>query len=481
MNVRRKSSAISRLLTQLAVLREPRHDYKPATEIFLNLDVDRVASELQLARLARERGADDRPPPDARDFDDVEHQIIERIESHKQDAHSLYVEQLHIYDDRLTALNFEESVTVIEQVSEKAVGELIAEAGLGRDELHLLRKRLRDCEIERNHFRERHGLQRPARLSSPGRTILKVGLLMFLFVVEVAINGGFLAKSNSQGLLGGAIQAVSFAALNIVASFLWGLVPIRLINRRFGFLKLLGLLALPLYFAFAAALNLTLAHLREIPPTLADDVGHQVLLKMIEAPFVLDDVNSWAFFGIGLVFSIIAMGDGALFSDPVLGYAALERRCTDAHVYYTGRKAELIDHLREIRDDWSNAMNDAARALTVSRGEYGSIVASRERLASRFAEHQNHIERSCRALLATYREANRKARQAPPPGYWSQPYVLERITSVEKDPARSAEERLSRLIVETQALLKRQVKAIQDAFDAAVQSYHEIDKLFPEN
>jgi hypothetical protein len=62
--------------------------------------------------------------------------------------------------------------------------------------------------------------------------MLKVGILAILFVVEVAINGSFLAKANLGGYLGGAVQAVSFAALNILASFFWGLVPIRLLNRR---------------------------------------------------------------------------------------------------------------------------------------------------------------------------------------------------------------------------------------------------------
>jgi hypothetical protein len=73
---------------------------------------------------------------------------------------------------------------------------------------------------------------------------LKIGILAILFLVEVVINGSFLAKSNAQGLLGGAVQAVSFAALNIIASFLWGLVPIRLLNRRNVFLNRLDFWAL---------------------------------------------------------------------------------------------------------------------------------------------------------------------------------------------------------------------------------------------
>jgi hypothetical protein len=157
--------------------------------------------------------------------------------------------QLRTYDERLTALNFEERYAVIQQTALDAVGEFRADAGIGRD--MLFGWRLRDCEMERDHFRATHGLNRSARLASPGMIMLKIGLLAILFVVEVAINGGFLAKSSAQGLLGGAVQAVSFAALNIIASFLCGLVPIRLLNLNVGFLKLLGLLSLLAYLAFA--------------------------------------------------------------------------------------------------------------------------------------------------------------------------------------------------------------------------------------
>ena len=40
-----KQSAISRLL---GLLSQPRHDYRPSTQIFLDLNVDRITDEMQL-------------------------------------------------------------------------------------------------------------------------------------------------------------------------------------------------------------------------------------------------------------------------------------------------------------------------------------------------------------------------------------------------------------------------------------------------
>jgi hypothetical protein len=247
------------------------------------------------------------------------------------------------------------------------------------------------------------------------------------------------------------------------------------------FLKLIGLLSGIGYLAFAIALNLTLAHLREMPPTVNGDVGQEVMTQLLNAPLVLNDIISWVFFGIGLIFSLIAMTDGLLFTDPYFGYASLEQRCNEARAQYTEGKAELIERLREIRDAASEAMNGAARDLSVRRGEFDSIIQARGRLAQRFAEHQNHIERSCRALLAIYREANRKARTTPAPSYFAKPYAMDRIVYVGSDRDETARDQLRQSILETQDILNRQIQAIHEAFDQAVRSYREIDDLIPES
>ena len=124
-----RQSGIARLLSLLG---QPQHSYRPTTEIFLDLNVNRVADNLNLAVNGGERGAENRPSADAETFDDVEHQVVEFVETHKQDAHSIYLEHLHTYDERLTALNFEERFAIIQQAAPELVGEFRAEAALGR-------------------------------------------------------------------------------------------------------------------------------------------------------------------------------------------------------------------------------------------------------------------------------------------------------------------------------------------------------------
>lgn len=471
-----KQSAIRRLLN---LVNQPRHDYGPGTDIFLDLNVDLIAAELQLAQYGAERGAQERPAQDAQTLDDVEHRIVERIERHKQDAHSLYLEHLHTYDQRMAALDFEERFAVIRQAAPEAVGDFRAEAALGRDELFALRRRVIDSEREREYFRATHALVRQARLSTTGWMVLKIGILAVMFVIEIVVNGGFLAKSNPLGPLGGAVDAVSFAALNIIASFLCGLVMVRLLNRRNFLLKLLGLIGFAGYLVFAVGLNLVLSHLREIPPSASADTGQEVLKQLMHAPFVLNDVMSWVLFCIGFIFSLVAMSDGLLFTDPYPGYAGVEKRWFEANRKYREGKSELVDRLRIIRDGAIEAMNGAARDLSVRRGEFDGILKGRSRLAQRFAEHQNHIGRACNALLTVYREANRRARRNSVPKYFDKPYEIERIILAGDGTEETARERLRQSITESQQILEGQIKAIHEAFEAAAKTYREIDELIP--
>jgi hypothetical protein len=306
-----------------AFLNQSPHQYHPATTVFLDLNVDRVADELRLVARGRERGSQNRPTTDAQALDDVEHQVVERIEAHKQIANSIYLDQVHTYDDRVSALSFEQYFTIIQQAAPEAVSEFGAEATVGRDELFGLRRRLNESEVERERFRARHRLERPARLASLGKIILKIGVLAVLFIIEVIVNAGFLSEANLGGYLGGATQAVVFATLNIIASFLWGMVLIWLVHRRNYFLKLLGILSFIAYAVFVVALNLALAHLREIPPTIGGNPGQEVLHRLLTAPYILTDIKSWILFSVGIIFSLMAMADGLLFLTPILVMPAL--------------------------------------------------------------------------------------------------------------------------------------------------------------
>jgi hypothetical protein len=156
--------------------REP-HDYRSSLQVFPDLNVARVASELELERHGAERGARNEPATGSSGFDDLERAVIERIEAEKKNALGVLHEELRVYAERFTGLDFEGQFGLIGQAAPEAISSLRAEAAQGRDELHRLRRELVERERERDTFRATHGLSRTARPSSGADKAVKIGLL----------------------------------------------------------------------------------------------------------------------------------------------------------------------------------------------------------------------------------------------------------------------------------------------------------------
>jgi len=470
-------SALTRLVSGL---RREQHDYRASLDIFPALNVAKIAGDIGVGRSGAERGSREEPATDSTSLDDVENRIVERVEAEKNSAHGIFLDELHLYKERLLGLDFEGRFATIRQAAPAAVSEFRAEAAQGRDELHSLRRHLRDVEAERDDFRRRHKLIRTARWASGGNLTLKIGVLLALFVFEIFLNGFFLAKGSELGYVGGAAEAFTFALFNIGVSLLTGAVGARELNHRNYLRKLFGLLSLLCYVVLAIGLNLTLAHYREVAGSLVSDAGQEVLMRLRADPLGVTDVKSWLFFGIGILCSLIAFGDAYLIFDPYPGYGLVEKRRAAAHEAYVKRKNELIAMLLEIRDQAIEGLEDANRDLAIRRSEHDAILEGRARLVRLFEAHQTHLDRTANALLSTYREANIRSRSTPPPARFAVPYVLDKIPIEHAPQLVSARDDLRRSIEQSQAVLAEQVEAIHREFERAFASYREIDELVEE-
>jgi hypothetical protein len=149
-------SALGRLLHGL---KREQHDYQASLELFPALNIDKLADDIGLATLGADRGSREEPASDSVVFDEVENRIVERVETEKNAAHGLLLDQLRTYQERLSGLDFEGRFGTIRQAAPAAVTEFRAEAAQGRDELHSLRRHLRDLELEHEEFRRSHGFR----------------------------------------------------------------------------------------------------------------------------------------------------------------------------------------------------------------------------------------------------------------------------------------------------------------------------------
>jgi hypothetical protein len=473
----RPKSALSRLVNGL---KREQHDYRVSLDVFPALNTDKLTKDLDLAKAGAERGAREEPGSDTQAFDDIENTIVERIEAEKNAAHGTLLDEVRTYKERLTGLDFEGRFGAIRQAAPAAVSEFRAEAAQGRDELHGLRRHLADLERERDDFRRRHNLTRAAHWASGGNLTVKIGVLLVLFVFEVFLNGFFLAKGSELGYLGGASEAFTFALLNIGVSFLIAVVGVRELNHRNPVRKAFGFFALLCYLALLVAINLSLAHYREVSAEMITDAGREVLSRLKTMPLGLTDFKSWLLFGLGVLCSLIAFADSFLIFDPYPGYASLEKRRAEAHDAYIRRKNDLIERLLEIRDEAIDILEEANRDLSIRRSEHDSILESRARVVRLFAAHQSHLDRAVNVLLSVYREANKGLRKTAPPRRFAVSYVLEKFPIEQDLLETSARDDLRRSIAESQGVLVGQIQAIHAEFERAFASYREIDNFVEE-
>lgn len=472
-----KSSALTRLLGRLS---RPPHDYRASLQTFPDLDSRRIAEELELERLGSERGAKEEPASASTGLDEVERRIVERVEAEKKRAHAIVEDEMRTYAERLASLDFEGCFGSLRQTVPACIGEFRAEVAKGLDELHGSRRDLREAEAELDAFKRRHRLERAAITPSPAKTALKIAVLCAVFLIEAVLNGSFLAKGSEQGLLGGFTEAVSFAFLNVGVAFLLGRFgAVQLVHRAL-WRKAIGLLALAAYVCFTLVLNLALAHYREIAATFVDGGGALAIRRLVETPFGLEEIGSWVFAGIGILFSLIAFIDALLLADPYPGYGHVKTRLEERRESYLQRRADLIDDLADVRDSFREEFEEISRNLSSRRAEHDTILSSRTRLLQAFEQHQSGIERVGSALLATYREANVRARKTPPPARFGEPFTMERIgVAADLHGTWNAED-LRRLVSEMQALVTSEVQAIHREFEAAIERYRKIDDLVDE-
>jgi hypothetical protein len=448
-------------------VRETSHDFRASTDVFPVVDIEKLSTTLSLKEKGATAGGLNRPGTSAQSLDETEQNVVAWIETEKKSSHQVLEDQFQTFDSRLRNLDFEGQFGLIRQANASSISDFKAEVASGVDELHGLRRKLKTAEDELVDFKSRHKLQRAAKISSKAAWGFKVALIVFLILIEMVMNGSFLAKGSEQGVVGGVTEAAAFAFLNIGAALMFSFFCVRFLVHRSFLLKLLGLLGLVAYVAVALAINIALAHYREVSATILSGAGVEVMQRLKTAPLGLQELNSWMLFAVGLMFSLFAFIDGCYLTDPYPGFAGVQKRLDTARSSYIDRKLDLIDDLRDIRDEHNSKIEAIIRDLSMRRQETAAILAHRARTASLFAEHQNHLERTANTLLTIYREANRGARTEPEPAYFATRYQLERLVPV----LHSNEEWDDKLLGER----------IQSAQAELIEKYHKLDNLFPES
>ncbi|MGZ5117834.1 MAG: hypothetical protein ACXWIH_17375, partial [Burkholderiales bacterium] len=183
------------------------------------LDVDRIARELDLQNEARKLAEARLPSPQQTVITAAEAKAVQRIEKARQDFVEWASFRLGIINEGfarrdVTALvnraleadkAFQNKAGTRLSESEALLQDLAAKAGMRQREL--------------DEFRTRNSLSRAASYPEGSATFARYALLLALIVCEGAANAYFFSQGLDSGLIGGFIGAAVFAALNLAIAF----------------------------------------------------------------------------------------------------------------------------------------------------------------------------------------------------------------------------------------------------------------------
>jgi hypothetical protein len=457
------------------------HVYRPSTETFAELDIQKVARELDLEAAGRANGEKSRTQEDSRTLDETEQRILEYIKREQRGSHGALHDQVQLYGERLAALDFEGALAVVESSAIEAAAEFRVQARQGKDLLHSRRRDLQAMEQWRDTYQKQNGLKRPAIFPDAPLRWLKIGFLILLLAAEMAINGNFLARGSSLGLVGGALEALSFATLNILGTAIIGFFGIRQLTHRSFARKLVGIVSLCFYAAFAICLNLALAHYREVAGSgISLDVASQAVIgRLAEHPLTLAELKSWILFALGIGFSLAALIDVLGLDDPYPGYGRIERRLRALRDLFVETKAFVITSLAEIRDEATQAMNEARRDLGVRRNEFDAIADHRQRLVRLFKNHEDHLDETMNRLFAIYRSAYAAALERKPPGRFAVRVMLKRTPLEEEIRSLENPDKLYQAVDQARSRLAENLQVIHSEYEMAAKELQQLDDLIP--
>ena len=398
---------------------------QPSTHSFLQLDVVNIKREMELPALAQERGQRDMPAADLTVPDEIEHQVIARIDSAARDAHEQLLNQLNTYNERLELSRPAVEAAEISFAAREAIAAFRANIAAVGNELYPLREAAVENTLELVTFRRRHHLTRLAHY--PKTPLWNFAVILVLFLGESVPNAMFLGENDQLGLLGGWITAFVFSFVSLGLAFLTGFLGWRACCHSNPWVKVVGIATTAVLTVIIVVISLGLAHFRvasmNLPPDAAATAGFKSLFA---DPFGLTDIKSWGMVGVGLLLAFIVMVDGYVFDDRYPGYGALSRRRSEALEMYSSAAREAIADLAEERAEYSGLLRAAASRIRDQLQTIAIVLDRRHRLVDLYRAHIDHLEQVCQELLSEYREANRKARKARPPARFDQVWHFER-------------------------------------------------------
>lgn len=450
----------------------PRSGPKKAHPDLRPIDVPRLARELNLAEDAKRFGEKGIPAADATSPSGPERAVIQRIEKARQDYVDWAALRLGVVNQNIAR----GTVTAEVNRARQADQEFIRRASTVLTEKESLLRSLSDTAqartLELQVFKASHQIERDANYPSAVGIFFRVAVLVFLIVLEGVLNASFFAQGIDTGLVGGAVYAMSLAALNVLTAFFLGALTVRYLFHRNALAKIFGLCSLLFALAVMLLVAVAIGHFRDALSSELPNAPSAALSSLKASPFGLKDMMSWALFGISLAFASGALVDGLLFNDPYPGYGALAKRATQAVEDYEEELNGLREELEELKEEELNRLDEAVQRSQATLRTCAAAIEDKKVTESRLLTAFRDADNALEALLHQFRTENELHRKGiPRPQYFDSAPALKPIqlpdfdSSQDERSLHEQHEHVAALVDELQEIRARIQTAFNQQFD----------------
>lgn len=383
------------------------------------IDVAQLTKELNLIEEAKRLGESGIPPTDAQLPSGPEAAAIQRVEKARQDYVDWAVVRAGILSQDLSKLCRSQDINRARQADkefERKASALLTEKHSLLLSLGDAAKRSTDA-LER--FKTEHGLTRDATQKSGAQVFFNIGLLLFLIVGEGTLNASFFAQGLDSGLIGGAIQAMMLAGLNVLVAYFIGRLLVRYVVHRSVVLKVLGFIGLAGALAAMFIIGLGIAHFRDALTSEMVDPSKTALKTLLNQPFQLRDFFSWALFAISVSFGFASLLDGVFSGDLYPGYEAASKLKQVAVDDFEDELNELRVELEKLKNEELRVIDETLRKSQSDLAVFATLLDDKRTAHLRLMTALRDADNSLDAVLHNFRTENQVHRKGlPRPSYF---------------------------------------------------------------
>ncbi len=428
-----------------------------------NIDLNAVAEQLALQDKAETAALNQLPAQNAISPDGNEREVHSYFETRMANINRIVNDGLSFRNTSITDTNLQDERALINNHTEHSK---LAVKSLMAREFRLLKHLKTDLDAIRqefHHFQAQHHLQRTPHY--PDSQLLYIAIALVFWLLESIGNGYFFAEGSELGLLGGIGQAIIIAAINISSAFLLMGWLFRYKNHRAVGKQIAAYLGFIIYLLCTLGFNLLVAHYREFFALQPEAAGNLAVQRFIESPWHLSEFNSWILFVMGLLFSVFAFIDGYKREDAYPGYGKLHRRLQQLHEEYEEHRDAIVEQVEEIRQDFLHKLEEMKQAVLLKHTRLVHLVEDKQAFVAEYEQGIANFTAAANALIYRYRDMNMRARQTPPPRYFSEDWYSNNHFVI-----RGAQDDI--------ALVEQQKQLFEDFPQYCQQRANEIEKLY---